>query len=171
MPLFSFPPQMLRPDAERLELVQPRLIRLLYLVLGAVLLVVLVRAMEGFSWLSFMFALVIGLAVLQEDRWSFDMRKREIRRRSGFIFFHRSWALDLSELTSVELLGDASQLSSDDPQYRALAGTGKGRSALGLVLADGRNLTLYVLPAARKEALAERGKAIAELCGLPYVES
>lgn len=171
MPFLSFPPALSRPRPDRVDLTVPPIIRLLYIALGVVLIVVLARALGGNGPLIYMFAIVIGLAALAEDRWIFDAGSSEVRRRFGLLLVAKSWAIDLNEVLSVELDSEADEPTPGDPYNKIGTSGGRGMCALRLVLADGRTLTMYALPRKHLPILAERGRIAAESCGKPFIET
>ncbi len=171
MSLLSFPPRMKRPSADRIELCVAPVVRALYLGLGAALILVLRATLGPGSPFIVMFAIVIGLAALNEERWIFDRGRGELRRRFGILILAKSWALDLGELSSIELDSEADALSSSDPYHQVSMGVAKDSCALRLVLADGKSLSMYVLPKKHRALLASYGASIAELLSKPFIES
>ncbi|HAE22177.1 MAG TPA: hypothetical protein DCG47_07630 [Spirochaetaceae bacterium] len=171
MSFLSFPPRLTRPSAERVELSLAPVARALYLGLGLVLILVLRATLEPGSPFILMFGIVIGLAALNEERWIFDRGRGELRRRFGILILAKSWAVDLAELASIELDSEAASLSASDPYNKVSMGIAKGSCALRLILADGKSLSMYILPNKHYKLLAEYGKTIAELLSKPFIES
>jgi hypothetical protein len=171
MGIFNFPPRLKRPSAERIELCIAPSVRALYLGLGVALIAVLRATLGPTSPFIVMFAIVIGLAALNEERWIFDRGRGELRRRFGILILAKSWALDLAELASIELDSEAAALSAADPYTKVGMSIAKDSCALRLVLADGKALSMYILPKKHYALLAEYGRSIAELLSKPFIES
>jgi hypothetical protein len=171
MGFLSFPPRLKRPGAERIELCIAPSVRALYLGLGLALIIVLRAALGPASPFIGMFAVVISLAALNEERWIFDRGRGELRRRFGILILAKSWALDLADLASIELDSEAAAISAADPYTKVGMGIAKDSCALRLVLADGKSLSMYLLPKKHYGLLAEYGRSIAELLSKPFIES
>lgn len=171
MPFLNFAPALVSRRPGRVELTIPALVRGLYLVLGAALLLVLSRSLEPGSPLLWLFGFVIGLAALSEDRWIFDAEAGEMRRRYGLLLLAKSWALDLAELSSIEFDADPGDSSGNDPYQKVPGMVRKGFCCLRAQLADGKGITLCAVPGSRAAALRAHGAAIARATGKPFVEA
>ncbi|HRW24107.1 MAG TPA: hypothetical protein P5298_06830 [Spirochaetia bacterium] len=170
MPFLSLLPDLIRRRPGRVELTVSKATRALYLGLGAVLVMVLLRDPSGTPF-AVMFALVIGLAALSEDRWIFDGEAREVRRRTGVLIFAKSWAIDLDMVTAIELDADYNGADQGDPYAKVSAGSPKDRCAIRLDLYDGRTLVVVSAKEKRLGELRLRAAAIAEAIGKPLSES
>ncbi|MDP3177339.1 MAG: hypothetical protein Q8M76_05505, partial [Spirochaetaceae bacterium] len=80
-------------------------------------------------------AVVLALAALSEDRWSFDITAREVRRRFGLVFAARRWSLPLDDAESFALIaGDPSDIGHRADAARAAGqamGGGQGQTPGG----------------------------------------
>lgn len=170
MPFLSLLPSVTRRRPGRVELTISLATRLLYLALGIALVLTLVRDPASRPF-AVMFAIVIALAALSEDRWIFDAGAGEMRRRFGVLFLAKSWAVGLDAISSLELDSAFAGAAPQDPYAKVEPGSGKGRCALSLVMGDGRTMVLCSAGAGKLAALRERGSAIAEATGLPLVEA
>ena len=112
MTLLSLLPAIVRRRPGRIELTISPATRLLYVVLGFALVLTLVRDPAG-SPFAVMFAVVISLAALSEDRWTFDAGAGEMRRRFGVLFLAKSWAVGLDTISSIKV--DAEFLRGGPP--------------------------------------------------------
>jgi len=170
MKLPTLMPTMIRRRPGRVEFSLARATRALYAGLGVLLVVILAKEPEGRPF-AIMFAIVIALAVLAEDRWIFDREAGEVRRRYGLFLASKSWALDLDSVASLELAADFTGAEGGDPYGKVRIGQPKGRSALSLTLADGRTLVICAARRERLSELRELGLAAAEALDRPLVES
>lgn len=171
MPFFNPPPALVRRGDKRVELTIPAAIRAVYLGLGLFLMLVLSRNPAVSLPLMIMFGVVLGLALMSEDRWIFDAQAGEMRRRYGLIILAKSWALDLSSLASIELDLDAYDSGATDPAAKLPGAIRKGWVALNAVLSDGKVLLLCAVPRRHVTRLREKGQAIAAAVGRSFIES
>jgi hypothetical protein len=89
---------------------------------------------RGLWWAT---ALVLALAALSEDRWTFDTAARAVRRRFGLLFPARTWSLPLDEVESFALIaGDPSDIGRRAAEARS------GGEAMGGGLGQGARSTL-----------------------------
>ena len=167
---FSLLPSIIRRRPGRVELSVSASTRALYVGLGVALVLTLVRDPAG-SPFAVMFAIVIALAALSEDRWIFDGEAEEVRRRTGVLFLAKSWAMDLGMISAIELDPEFNGAEGGDPYAKVSASAAKDRCALRLALGDGRTLVLCSANRKRLPELRERGVAIAEAIGKPLVEA
>lgn len=163
-------PSIVRRRPGRVELSISAATRGLYVGLGAALVLTLVRDPAG-SPFAVMFAIVIALAALSEDRWIFDGEAREVRKRYGVLFLAKSWAIDLDMVSSIELDSEFEGADGSDPYAKVSPGSAKDRSAIRLVLGDGRTMVMCSAKRKRLPELRERAVAIAETIGKPLVEA
>ncbi|HPB65950.1 MAG TPA: hypothetical protein PLW80_05275 [Spirochaetales bacterium] len=169
MPFLSLLPDLIRKRPGRVELTVSKATRALYLGLGAILVTVLSRDPSGTPF-AVMFALVIGLAAVSEDRWVFDGEASEVRRRTGVLFIAKSWAVDLDMISAIELDSEYNGADQGDPYAKVSAGSPKDRCAIRLALYDGRTLVVVSAKEKRLEELRLRATAIAEAIGKPLSE-
>jgi len=170
MPFLSLLPAVVRRRPGRVDLPISPATRLLYLALGVALVLTLVREPAG-SPFAVMFAIVISLAALSEDRWIFDAGTGEMRRRFGVLFLAKSWTVGLDAVSSMVLDAAFSGAALQDPYAKVQPGSGKDRCALSLVMGDGRTMVLCSAGTKKLSRLRERAAAIAEATGLPLVEA
>ncbi len=163
-------PAIVRRRPGRVELSVSPLTRALYLGLGTLLVLVLLRQPSGRPF-AVMFAIVIALAAMAEDRWIFDGEAGEVRKRFGLFVLAKSWAIDLGAVASVELESDFSGAEGGDPYGAVRIAERKGHCAMRLVLADGRTLVVCSARRALLPDLRERAAAAAEAIGRPLVEA
>lgn len=109
------------------------------------------------------------LAMLYEERWIFDRASGEIRHRFGLIILHRTHTLrmaDIEELTLVSIIHGKRALTKEGRapysgrRYTILSLSGSGATKTTVEVAKNRN----------PQKLLEKGRAIAELCGVPLRE-
>ncbi len=170
MPFFAFLPSLIRRRPDRAELTIPAAARLAYLAVGAAFVFLLYRGFGGAHAVTWLLGGIVALAGLSEDRWIFDLGAREMRRRYGLLLIAKSWAVDLGEISSIELDLDAWETASADPYVQLPGNIRKGYCSLRVMLAGGKALTLCAVPGKRADALRERGKAIAALIDRPFAE-
>ncbi|PKL08201.1 MAG: hypothetical protein CVV51_10090 [Spirochaetae bacterium HGW-Spirochaetae-7] len=170
MTLLSLLPAIVRRRPGRIELTISPATRLLYVALGFALVLTLVRDPAG-SPFAVMFAVVISLAALSEDRWTFDAGAGEMRRRFGVLFLAKSWAVGLDTISSIKVDAEFSGAAPQDPYAKVQPGSARDRCALSLVMGDGRTMVLCSAGTKRLPQLRERAAAIAEATGLPLVEA
>jgi hypothetical protein len=170
MSLFSLLPAISGKRPGRVVLGVSMATRALYIVLGAALVLTLIRDPAGGPF-AVMFALVIALAALSEDSWIFDKDAGEMRRRTGVLFLAKSWAIDLETIASIELDAEFEGADAGDPYGKVSTSSGKNTCAIRLVMADGKTLVMCSAKAKRLGELRERAQAIAETIGLTLVES
>ncbi len=166
MPFLTLLPELVRRRGNRVELSISRATRILYLVLGAALILVLLRDPAGTPF-AVMFGIVIALAASMEDRWIFDGDAKEIRKRYGVMILAKSWAIDLDMVTSIKLETVFTGADSDDPHAKVTLGSGKNQCALRLVLSDGRSMVLYAANRKQLAVLRMQATAISETIGRP----
>ncbi|GAB1456600.1 MAG: hypothetical protein RBT62_01375 [Spirochaetia bacterium] len=170
MPFLHLLPALVRRRPGRVELTVSPLTRAIYLGLGVILVLILLRDPAG-SPFAIMFAIVIAFATLSEDRWIFDGESGEVRRRYGVLLLAKSWAIGLEMVSTIELDTEFSGADPSDPYAKVNAGTGKDRCAIRLVLSDGRTMVVSSGKAKHLAALRERAVAIAEAISRPLVET
>lgn len=171
MNFLTFAPSFRRARPGRVELALSPYLRLLYLGLGGTLLVVLSRSIGSNSPLAIMFAIVIGLAALGEERWIFDGESGELRKRFGLLILSKSWAISADEVSSIEFDSDCSGMTGADPYGAVRISPPRNSCALRVTLANGKALTMYVLPKKHAAKLAEYGREAAQAIGRPFIES
>jgi len=163
-------PALIRRRPGRVDLTIGLATRGLYAGLGAVLIAVLARDPAGRPF-AIMFAIIIALAVLSEDRWIFDTDAGTLRRRAGVLLLAKSWSVDLATVQALELDSDYRGAMGDDPYAKVAAGSKHDRCAIRLVFADGKSLVLCSAGPSHIDGLRARALAIAEATGLPCHES
>lgn len=168
MPFLSLLPALVRKRPGRVELTVSLATRLVYILLGVILVLILLRNASGTPF-AIMFAIVITFAALTEDRWIFDGESGEVRRRFGVLILAKSWAIDVDMVSSIELDSDYSGADPSDPYAKVSAGTKKDRCAIRLVLSDGKTLVVSSSKARQLEGMKERATAIAEAISRPLV--
>jgi hypothetical protein len=122
---------------------------------------------------------ILVLATLSEDRWSFDPAAGLVRRRFGLLFLARSWTLPASEVECLALRsGESGEgLSSEEETEKlavALQGLGRGPwCALILRLVGGRSVVLAAAKRRDKamKKLESDGEALSARSGIPFVRS
>lgn len=163
-------PALVRRRPGRVDLTIGLATRGLYAGLGAVLIAVLARDPAGGPF-AIMFSIIIALAVVSEDRWTFDTEAGTLRRRSGILLLAKSWSVDLSTVQALELDSAYRGAMGDDPYSKVSKGSRHDRCAIRLVFVDGRSLVLCSAGPAYIGGLRDRALAIAEVTGLPCHES
>lgn len=168
MPFLTLLPELVRRRGKRVELSISRATRALYVILGAALIMVLLRDPAGKPF-AVMFAIVIALAASMEDRWIFDGDAKEIRKRYGVMVLAKSWAIDLELVSSIKLETVFSGADSDDPHAKVTVGSGKNQSAIRLVLSDGRSMVIYSTGHKKLPLMQAQAAAISEAIDRPLV--
>lgn len=170
MPFLSLLPSLIRRRPDRAELTVSMATRALYVGLGVALVLTLIRDPAG-SPFAVMFAIVISLAALAEDRWIFDGSAGEVRRRTGVLFFAKSWAVDLGLVSAIELDARFTGAEAADPYAKVSAGSPKDRCAIRILMSDGKSLVICSGRQKQLPQLRERALAIAEAIGRPLAET
>ena len=163
-------PVLIQRRPGRIELTIGPATRGLYAGLGAVLIAVLARDPAGRPF-AIMFAIVIALAVLSEDRWIFDIDAGLLRRRTGVVLLARSWSVPMSSLRSIELDSDYHGAPGPDPYATVASGSKHDRCAIRLHFADGKNLVLCSAGQAQIARVTTLARAVAQATGLQYSET
>ena len=166
----SLLPDLIQRRPGRVELTVSRWTRILYVALGAALVLTLVRDPAG-SPFAVMFSIVIALAALSEDRWIFDGESGEVRKRYGTLLLAKSWAIDVGMVASIELDADFTGADQSDPYAKVSPGSSKDRCAVRLVLGDGKTMVVCAAASKRLPELRARASAAAAAIGRPLVES
>jgi len=123
--------------------------------------------------LFWVLAATAAVALLGVDSWSFDLRRRVVRRRVGVLPLARSWGFDFDQVSDVRLSealppqrARAGMEAAPRDPAAALLGTDRpGWHSLSLDLENGKSVTLAAVPpfaAAKLEAVAA---TLSEQCG------
>lgn len=163
-------PVLIQRRPGRIELTIALATRCLYAGLGAVLIAVLARDPAGKPF-AIMFAIVIALAVLSEDRWIFDLDAGLLRRRSGVLLLAKSWAVPMTTLRSIELDGHYRGAVGPDPYATVVSGSKHDRCAIRLHFDADKNLVLCSARQAPLPRIKSMAQAMAQATGLQYIES
>lgn len=171
MILPTFIPDFKKTKNDRVVLALPARLRLLYLVLGGILMLILVFN-KSVGWpLLLMFGFVLGIVVLSEDKWIFDLHENHMWRHYGLVVFPRSWGLSMEGLASIELDTDAWDSGVTDPTVRVPGAVKKGWCSLNAVLVDGKALMLFAAPGKKIDKVRKRGMELAEAVSRPFITS